>query len=200
VSDRVYPKPGRYFARLAPNRPLFQGDIVRGGFGAWWRHPEAVRAQLAGEPAPTDPPFPTLDALRSNVLVRGRGYGMVLPQPCDCSEGEKGASHPFRVVAPLLPLDRDAGVDHARVRTGQVGHTVWVPRWRDDGPQDFYVDLRWATGVDASFVTRDARVAALSRAAWTALADRLSRFYVGVPLDTVAFAVQQGGLHPDSSA
>jgi hypothetical protein len=33
------------------------------------------------------PGFPTLDQLRSNVLVRGKGYGMLLPQPCEFSEG-----------------------------------------------------------------------------------------------------------------
>jgi len=131
VSERFYPKPSRYFATLSADRPLFQGDIIRGVFGAWWRHPESVRATLAGRPVPSDPRFPALDELRSNVLVRGKGYGMLLPQPCEFSEGEKGATQPFRVVAPLFPLDRNADVDHDRVRKGLVGHTLWVPRWSD---------------------------------------------------------------------
>lgn len=163
-----------------------------------WRHPEAVRARLAGVTPPPHPPFPTLDTLRTHVLVRGKGYGMVLPQPCDFSEAEKGATHPFRVVAPLLPLDKDADVDHNLVRKGLVGHTVWVPRWREGGPQDYYVDLRWATSVDAAFLSHERRVAALSGPAWLALADRLSRFYVGMPLDATTFVIEQGSRHPDA--
>ena len=198
MSDRFYPKPGRYFATLSDDRPLFQGDIIRGAFGAWWRHPESVRAALAGQATPADPRFPTLDELRSNVLVRGKGYGMLLPQPCEFSEGEKGATQPFRVIAPLFPLDRNADVDHDRVRKGLVGHTIWVPRWSDSGPQDHYVDLRWTTSVDATFIARSGRVAALSRASWLAMVDRLSRYFVGIPVDAAAFAVNQGQLHPDA--
>lgn len=199
MSERFYPKPSRYFATLSADRPLFQGDIIRGVFGAWWRHPESVRATLAGRPVPSDPRFPALDELRSNVLVRGKGYGMLLPQPCEFSEGEKGATQPFRVVAPLFPLDRNADVDHDRVRKGLVGHTLWVPRWSDSGPQDHYVDLRWTTSVDATFIDRGGRVAALSRASWLAMVDRLSRYYVGIPVDAAAFAVNQAQLHPDAA-
>ncbi len=199
MSERFYPKPSRYFATLSADRPLFQGDIIRVVFGAWWRHPESVRATLAGQPVPSDPRFPALDELRSNVLVRGKGYGMLLPQPCEFSEGEKGATQPFRVVAPLFPLDRNADVDHDRVRKGLVGHTLWVPRWSDLGPQDHYVDLRWTTSVDATFIDRGGRVAALSRASWLAMVDRLSRYYVGIPVDAAAFAVNQAQLHPDAA-
>ncbi len=198
ASDRYYPKPHRYFARMTDDRPLFQGDVIRGAFGAWWRHPEAVRSQLAGQQTPADPRFPTLDELRSQVIVRGKGYGMLMPQPCEFSEDEKGASHPFRLVAPLFPLDRHADVDHDRVRKGLVGHTIWVPRWSEHGPQDFYVDLRWITSVDATFIDRKVRVAALSPAAWTSMADRLSRYFVGIPLDVGAFAMGQASLHPDT--
>lgn len=199
MSERFYPKPSRYFATLSADRPLFQGDIIRVVFGAWWRHPESVRATLAGQPVPSDPRFPALDELRSNVLVRGKGYGMLLPQPREFSEGEKGATQPFRVVAPLFPLDRNADVDHDRVRKGLVGHTLWVPRWSDLGPQDHYVDLRWTTSVDATFIDRGGRVAALSRASWLAMVDRLSRYYVGIPVDAAAFAVNQAQLHPDAA-
>ncbi len=198
MSERFFPKPRQYFAPLSQDRPLFQGDIFRGVFGAWWRHPAAVRAALSGKPAPQTPQFPTLDELRSHVLVRGKGYGMLLPQPCEFSEGEKGASHPFRIVAPLFPLDRHADVDHDRVRRGLIGHTIWVPRWTEHGPQDYYVDLRWMTSVDAADVRREGRVAALSRAAWLSLVDRLSRYFVGVPLDASAFALQQAARHPDA--
>lgn len=102
-------------------------------------------------------------------------------------------------VAPLFPLDRHADVSHKLVRDGSIGHTLWVPRWRTNGPQDFYVDLRWTTSIDAAFTQRHTRVAALSQIAWTAMADRLSRYFVGVPLDVTAFATAQAGLHPDSA-
>ena len=194
-----YPRASRYFARIEPDRPLFQGDVFRGAFGAFWRHPAAVRASLAGMSLPEDPAYPGLDRLKRHALVQGQGYGMLLPQPCEFSESEKGATHPFRLVAPLFPLNARAGVDHALVRAGRIGHAVWVPRWGRSGPQDYFADLRFTSSIDATFLTRQTRVAALSRAAWMALADRLSRYFVGVPIDVTAFAVQQGPLHPDAS-
>jgi hypothetical protein len=201
VTERpaFYPKPRRYFAQLTPERPIFQGDIFRGAFGAWWRHPVAARAALAGKPIPDDPAFPTLGDLTANVLVRGQGYAMLLPQPCEYADGEKGATHPFRLVAPLLPLDRHSNVDHALVRAGEVGHTVWVPNWKLGSPQDYFVDLRLAASIDSTFVRPRTRVAALSGVAWLSLADRLSRYFVGVPLDAIAFSLRQGHLHPDAA-
>lgn len=200
MTESAYPTASRYFARPTPDRPIFQGDIFRGAFGAFWRHPEAVRAALAGESVPVSPEFPGLDPLRSHVLVQGQGYGMLLPQPCEYAEGEKGATHPFRLVAPLVPLNARAGVDHALVRAGRVGHTLWVPRWTKRGIQDWFVDLRLTASVDAAFVTVDRRVAALSRAAWISLADRLSRYFVGIPLDVNAFALHQGSAYPDPAS
>lgn len=200
MSERAYPKPARYFGANDIDRPIFQGDVFRGAFGAFWRHPAAVRAQMAAGSAPDVPAYPSVPDLRDHVLLRGRGYGMLLPQPCEYSESEKGAKHPFRLVAPLSPLDNSADVDADRVRGGLVGHTVWVPRWMDCGPQDYYVDLRFTAAVDKLFLTRSTRVAVLSRPAWVALADRLSRYFVGVPLDTTAFALGQGPLHPESPA
>ena len=154
---------------------------------------------LAGSTPPASRPFPGLDELRSHVLVRGQGYGILLPQPCEFSEQEKGALHPHRLVAPLFPLNARAGVDHELVRAGRVGHTLWVPRWTGRGPQDYFADLRLTASVDAAFLTRDTRVAALSRAAWLAMADRLSRYFIGIPVDVNAFSLGQGGLHPDST-
>jgi hypothetical protein len=65
-------------------------------------------------------------------------------------------------------------------------------------PPDHYVDLCWTTSVDATFVTRMNRVAALSRTAWLAMVDQLSRYFVGVPLDVGAFGIEQALLHPDA--
>jgi hypothetical protein len=200
VNSGTYPKPSRYFAKSVDEaRPLFQGDIFRGGFGAFWRHPAMHRALLAGEPAPSDPQFPEVPDLRREVLIRGAGYAMLLPQPCEFSESEKGATHPFRLVAPLFPLNAEAGVDHEKVRQGLVGHTIWVPRWASSGVQDYFVNLRLTASIDAAFITRKSRVAALSAPAWMVLADRLSRYFVGMPIDSAAFAVGQASLHPDSS-
>lgn len=200
MTEAFYPKASRYFARLTSQRPIFQGDVFRGAFGALWRHPAAVRSAMAGEPLPEVAPFPGLDQLRSHVLVQGQGYGILLPQPCEYSEHEKGATHPYRLVAPLFPLNARAGVDHELVRAGRVGHTLWVPRWTTSGPQDYFADLRLTASVDTAFLSRDMRVAALSRAAWLAMVDRLSRYFVGIPLGTEAFAVQQGGQHPDATS
>lgn len=196
MTERFYPKQARYFAQLTPERPIFQGDVFRGAFGAFWRHPESVRASLSGE-AVSASPYPGLEELLRHVLVQGKGYGILLPQPCEFSESEKGSTHPFRLVAPLFPLDSRAAVDHALVREGRVGHTLWVPRWAGTGPQDYFADLRLTASVDATFLTRETRVAALSQPAWLAMVDRLSRYFVGIPLDTNAFALQQGGQHPD---
>ena len=199
MTDPTYPKPARYFAKITADRPVFQGDIFAGAFGAFWRHPVAVTAAMAGQPLPETAPFPDITGLRDNVLLRGQGYGILLPQPCEYSENEKGATHPFRLVAPLFALNNQAGVDHALVRAGKVGHTLWVPRWTSRGVQDYFADLRFTSSIDATFLTRDTRVAALSRAAWLSMVDRLSRYFVGVPVDANAFALEQGALHPDSS-
>ena len=198
MTDSFYPKASRYFSRLTEDRPIFQGDIFRGAFGAFWRHPEAVRGVMSGEHLAAPSQYPSLDALRSHVLVQGQGYGILLPQPCEFSEEEKGSTHPFRLVAPLFPLNSRAGVDHEMVRAGRIGHTLWVPRWTTRGPQDYFADLRLTASVDSMFINRQMRVAALSRPAWFAMADRLSRYFVGVPLDVDRFSLQQGSLHPDS--
>lgn len=199
MNSGAYPKPSRYFAGgVDEARPLFQGDIFRGGFGAFWRHPATQRAILAGESAPSEPTFPTVSELRQEAFIRGAGYAMLLPQPCEFSESEKVATHPFRLVAPLFPLNAEAGVDHAKVRGGLVGHTIWVPRWTSIGPQDYFVNLRLTASIDSTFVTRKSRVAALSATAWMVLADRLSRYFVGMPIDSAAFVVGQASLHPDA--
>lgn len=200
MTSSFYPKATRYFATLTPDRPIFQGDIFRGAFGVFWRHPAAVKAVLSGQPIPTAPAYPSLDELRSHVFVNGRGYGVLLPQPCEYSEDEKGSTHPYRLVAPLFPLDSKAGVDAKLVREGRVAHTLWVPRWTSNGPQDYFADLRLTTSIDAAFVTRASRVAAMSRVAWMAMADRLSRYFAGIPIDSAAFALEQAGLHPDAAS
>lgn len=199
MSSGAYPKAGRYFAKnVDESRPIFQGDIFRGGFGAFWRHPEVQRSVLAGRPVPDDPAFPSESELRQSAWLRGAGYAMLLPQPCEFSEAERGSTHPFRLVAPVLPLNSDAGVDHDKVRHGLVGHTIWVPRWQTKGPQDYFVNLRLTASIDAAFLTRRTRVAGLSSAAWMVMADRLSRYFVGIPLDAAAFALDQASFYPDT--
>ena len=62
--------------------------------------------------------FPTTSELMQDVLIRGAGYGMLLPQPCEYAEEEKGATHSFRLVAPVFPFDRGAGVGPALIHRG----------------------------------------------------------------------------------
>ncbi len=199
MTERFYPKPNKYFAKNSLNRSIFQGDIFRGAFGAFWPHPAVNDFYIADEEVPTNLPFPSVDQIRRNAQIRGKGYAMILPQPCDYSEGEKGDTHPFRVVAPLMPIDKHAGLAPDKVRNGEIGHVFWVPTWRSKGPQDYFVDLRWTASIDRAFITREMRVAALSSNAWFALADSLSRFFIGVPLASEDFALEQASFHPDYS-
>ncbi|NQU37690.1 MAG: hypothetical protein HQ526_08880 [Actinobacteria bacterium] len=74
-----------------------------------------------------------------------------------------------------------------------------MPNWKPGSPQDYFVDLRLAASIDSTFVRPRLRVAALSGVAWLSLADRLSRYFVGVPLDAAAFSLRQGHLHPDAA-
>ena len=85
------------------------------------------------------------------------------------------------------------------VRSGEIGHTLWVPQWKKSGVQDFYLDLRLTTSIDRAFLTRDTRVAALSKGAWVAMVDRLRRYFIGVPVSVGDFAMSQGLLYPDAS-
>jgi hypothetical protein len=199
VTERFYPKSSKYFAKNSLARPVFQGDIFHGAFGAFWPHPAVNNYYIADEEVPTSLPYPSVDQIRRDAQIRGKGYAMILPQPCDYSEGEKGDTHPFRVVAPLVPLNKHAGLDHDKVRNVEIGHVFWVPTWKNEGPQDYFVDLRWTASIDRAFITREMRVAALSPNAWLALVDSLSRFFIGVPLASEDFALEQAALHPDYS-
>jgi hypothetical protein len=60
-----------------------------------------------------------------------RVTGCCYPSLASSRKGEKGATRPIRLVAPSFPLDRHADVDQGRVRSGSIGHTIWLPRWTD---------------------------------------------------------------------
>lgn len=199
VSNGFHPQASSYFSPTTLERPIFQGDIFRGAFGAFWPHPAVKNFQLQDQQVPDVLPYPDLAAVNKQVQIRGEGYAMILPQPCEYSEGEKGDTHPYRVVAPVLPLNHQAGLDQNKVRSGEIGHVFWVPNWKAGKIKDYYVDLRWTAAIDKAFVSRQMRVAALSPAAWLSLVDRLSRYFVGIAVATDNFALEQALLHPDYS-
>lgn len=198
-NQRAYPRPRHYFASSGLDRPIFQGDIFRGGFGAFWRHPDAVAARMAAKPVPTELHHPRVEQLLANVAIAGHGYCMLLPHPCEYSEEQKGAKHLFRVVAPLIPLNDKAPINPALVRDGSVRHSIFVPGWPNGPKDDYYVDLRYTASIDAAFITRHCRVAALSRVSWVVLLDRLSQYYLGLPLSTRSLPEETLALHPDSA-
>jgi hypothetical protein len=193
---RVLRDDASYYAQLSSERPLFQGDIFVGAFGAFWRHPEAVLQQRTTGTRPAAGPLavPGTLALKDAVDLTMTGYVMLLPQPCEFSEEEKGANHPFRVVAPLLPL-KDAGSREGSIASGKLLSSMVLPAWGPAGTRH-YVDLRYTTTIDTAFLGRDNRVAALSWDAWILLADRLSQYFAGVPLDYDLHLSEQGPNYP----
>ena len=199
ASPTFYPPAAAYYTQnLGAQRPLFQGDLFAGVFGAFWAHPEAVAARRAGSELPTGRlPFPTTTALLADVRLAGT-FGLLLPHPCDFSEGEKGAAHPQRLVAPVFPASHSR-VAVKQLRAGAVAHLVWLPRWTADrGEDDWYADLRSTASVDAAFLPRANRRAAMSGAAWVAFNDKLTRYFTGIALDRSQFILERSDLHPDS--
>lgn len=195
-----YPKRERFFAdALEPGRPIFQGDIFRGVPTAFLAHPAAREAVFASEspPSPDEAERPlTADAVRNAAAVHGE-YAMLIPHPCDFSEGEKGAAHSARLVARLTRIG-DTRLGRKNVAGGRVHHTVWVPTWDSEKPDhDWLVDLRTTTAVDRAYLNPARRVAALSGPAWVALMRRLAFFYTRAPLDDVQLALQEAHNHPD---
>ena len=198
MTGSYYPSADHYFASgVDASRPIFQGDIFAGGFGAFWAHPEAVRATRADQPLPVDPAFPITADLLSDVHLTGK-YAILLPHPCDYSEGEKGESHPLRLVAPVAPAS-ETKVPVKVLRRGQVGHLLWLPRWPGlRGEEDWVANLRLATSIDAAFLSRRNRRAALSVGAWVAMNDKVSEFFTGMRLDRQGFVLERADLHPDA--
>ncbi len=195
-----YPRREAFFAdALDGGRPVFQGDIFRGVPTAFLSHPTARAAAFAMEPSPSPasaerPLSP--EEIREVAVIAG-SYTMVLPHPCDFSAGEKGETHTVRQVARLSRI-ADTPLGRKHVEAGRVNHTVWVPAWDSGRPDDdWLVDLRSTTAVDAAYLNPARRVAALGVAAWIAVMRRLAFFYTHKVIDAVGLAAEQGHQHPD---
>lgn len=163
-------------------------------------HPVARAAELEGlpRPVPEECRFPDESDLRANAKLTGP-FAMLLPHPCDFAEGEKGETHPFRLVAPVEPWSDHRHLSVKLLRRGQVVHAVWVPGWdAESTEEDWLVDLRRMTALDQAFLGRNRRVASLSSAAWLAVVDRVSRFFTGTPINESSFALSHAHLHPDA--
>lgn len=125
---------------------------------------------------------------------------MILPHPCDYSELEKGATHSVRQMGRLERV-RDHQFGRKEIISGRVLNAVWVPAWdSDDGGDDWFLDLRTATPVDAAYLNTDRRVAALTAPAWIALMRRLVVFYTRTCPEAGILALEQGHQHPDYAA
>lgn len=195
-----FPDRAAYFvADLTPDREIFQGDVFRGVPTVFVGHPAAKEAAFAVEPRPTpqeaERPLYS-DTIRDATSIHG-GYAMVIPHPCDYSELEKGATHSVRLVARLERI-REHQFGRKELMSGRVQHAVWVPAWdSDDGGDDWFVDLRSATSIDATYLNPERRVAALSGPAWIALMRRLCVFYTRTCPDADVLALEQAHQHPD---
>lgn len=51
-----------------------------------------------------------------------------------------------------------------------------------------------------AFLNRETRLAELAQSAWLAMANRLTRYGAGIPLDASAYTLQPGSQHPDANA
>lgn len=195
-----YPKRESFFVpALEGRRPIFQGDVFRAVPTAFLAHPVSQEALFAAEPAPSprDAERPlTAEDVRAAAVIHGR-YSMILPHPCDFSEGEKSSTHSVRLMAQLRRIS-DTPFARKAVAGGRVYHAVWVPAWDSERPDDdWLVDLRTTTPVDRAFLSPARRVAALSGPAWLALMRRLAFFYTRHTIDDTALALQEAGNHPD---
>jgi hypothetical protein len=193
-----YPKRESYFAHLSPEREIFQGDIFRGVPTAFLGHPVAREAAFAMErpPTPEEAERPlSVDAVLDATTIFG-SYSIVLPHPCDFSEAEKGSTHSVRQVARLERI-RDHQFGRKEVEAARVHHTIWVPSWDSEDPNDdWLVDLRTTSSVDATYLNPVRRVAALSPPAWMAMLRRLINFYTRTGVDLAQFALE-AHHHPD---
>lgn len=193
-----YPKREAYYADLTPEREIFQGDIFRGVPTAFVGHPAAREAAFAEEDRPTpadaERSLSPADVLDATAIFGS--YSMILPHPCDYSEGEKGSSHSVRQVARLERI-RDHQFGRKEIEAARVHHTIWVPSWDTDDPaDDWFVDLRSTSSVDAAYLNPTRRVAALSPPAWMALLRRLINFYTRTSID-LGLLANEAHQHPD---
>ncbi len=147
-------------------------------------------------PTPEDAERPlTVAAVQEATTIFG-SYSVVLPHPCDFSEDEKGSNHSIRQVARLERI-RDHQFGRKEIEAARVHHTIWVPSWDTDDPaDDWFVDLRTTSSVDAAYFNPARRVAALSPPAWMAMLRRIINFYTRTSIDLRLLA-DEAHQHPD---
>lgn len=195
----VYPERASYYLRpFAKDRPIFQGDVFRGIPAVHAAHPAALQAAFAGRSLPPagELSIPTYDQAKSALLLEG-GYSILLPNPCESSEMEKGASHQERIFAQLRSLREVENQKVVRSGRGAI-YTFWLPHWDypDRPERDMFASFRRITTTDAAYLNPANRVAVLSRAAWIVFIQRLCAFCGGVALSAEQIAQQVAHLYP----
>lgn len=160
-------------------------------------HPAALQADYAATPSPSlGAPLPSYRQAKASLQLEGR-HSILLPNPCEFSEEEKGTGHRERILAQLRPIREVENQKAVRTGRGAVS-TFWMPHW--DAPErperDMYASFRRITSVDAAYLGRANRVAVLSRPAWIALIQRLAAFFGGVSLSYDEIAEQVAHLFP----
>lgn len=187
-----------YLGSFSQDRPFFQGDVFRGVPAVLAAHPAAIQADYAATPlSPAwGAPLPSYEQARASLQLEGR-YSILLPNPCEFSEEEKGTGHRERVVAQVRPIKEVENQKAVRTGRGAIS-TFWMPHWdAPDRPErDMYASLRRITSVDVAYLSRANRVAVLSRPAWVVLIQRLSAFFGGVSLGYDEIAEQVAHLFP----
>lgn len=195
----IYPDRSSYYIKFTEDRPIFQGDVFRGVPAVRAAHPASLECAFAAASLPParELAFPSYEHAKSSLLLDG-GYSILLPNPCESSETEKGASHQERILAQLRPIRE---VENQKViRTGRGAiYTFWLPHWehRDRPERDMYASFRRISTVDAAYLSPTRRVAVLSRSAWIVLIQRLCAYFGGLSLGLDNIAQQVAHLFPN---
>jgi hypothetical protein len=188
-----------YVGELSEDRPIFQGDIFRAVPAVRATHPAVVESDFAAlaTPLPRDVAIPSFAQARDALVLEG-GYSLLLPNPCEFSEEEKGANHRERILAHIRPIREASNQKVVRQGAGALS-TFWLPSW--DEPlvveRDLFASFRRISTVDAAYLSRSRRVAALSRPAWIVLIQRLCAYFGGISLSAETIATQVAHLYPE---
>jgi hypothetical protein len=196
----IYPaREAFYISGLVDSRPIFQGDIFRAVPSVRATHPAVVESDFAAlaTPLPGDFAVPSFAQAR-DALVLECGYSLLLPNPCEFSEEEKGANHRERILAHVRPIREASNQKTVRQGGGAIS-TFWLPSWEEPlaVERDPFVSFGRISTVDAAYLSRSRRVAALSRPAWIVLIQRLCAYFGGIALSAEAIATQVAHLYPE---
>lgn len=187
-----------YVGGLTEDRPIFQGDIFRAVPSVRAIHPAVVESEFAALALTPREMAPPSFAQARDALVLEGGYSLLLPNPCEFSEEEKGANHRERILAHVRPIREASNQKVVRQGTGAIS-TFWLPHWEEPLAieRDLFVSFRRISTVDAAYLSRSRRVAALTRPAWIVLLQRLCAYFGGISLSAEAIATQVAQLYPE---